>query len=115
MTKLTFEQKRLAVICFNHVQSQWVWHMGRLILDKHGRGEARTFIKKECKWFGHMAPPPSCVHVQADEKGTAMVLRRQEREVARLTWNEFVDFMEQYPFCPRSTAEIDEEELMSVF
>jgi len=43
-----------------------------------------------------------------------MVMSRNGQQVAELTWTRFVDFMEENRTCPKTAAEVDTEELMSV-
>lgn len=111
----TFDERRLAIVCFNHVMSQWVWHTGKLTLKHDGREAAKKHVKRNCRWFGSMSPPPTNYRVSANQKGTAMVMHIDGEEAATLTWTRFVDFMEQNRSCPRTTAEVDKEELMSIF
>ena len=115
--QLTFDEKRLAVICFNHVAQQWVWNICKLVLSQKGREEARKTVKQHCQWFGMGTPKPEHLRICGNAKGMRLFRKMSvaDVEVAFLTWNRFVDFMEEYRCCPRSTSVIDEEELMSVF
>jgi len=111
---LTFEEKRLAIICFNHCYSQWVWNISKITLQENGRAAAANVVKKHCRWFGLGTPHPTNVRVGANARGTGMVMSRDGQQVAELTWTRFVDFMEENRTCPKTAAEVDTEELMSV-
>lgn len=114
MKEFTYEEQRLAIICFNHCYSQWVWNTAKLVLRQDGREAVKKHVAKECRHFG--SHTPAGVSVEANNSKTGMVLKRGGIIMAELSWSRFADFVEQNRTCPKTTKEIDmEEDLMSVF
>jgi len=91
---LNEEEQRTAIRAFNHCYSQWIWNWAKIIRKQEGRAALIEHLKKH----------------------RDMLARAAGREAFfALGFEKVADYVEQNRTCPKTTKELDESDLMSVF